>query len=92
MWMMFKTFTTMWVILTDFKFVTQGKGDEVLLFGHKICELDWLYLGKEIEVYDAGQKKNLMLSLYQVEISGGYYVFGTNEIADNEWVFYTQQK
>lgn len=72
------------------KFAQHAKKEDALLFGYPICELDWLYLGQEIEVYDKLLKKDIFLSIYQVEIDGHYYVFGANEISDDEWVFYTQ--
>lgn len=60
-----------------------------MLFGHKICELDWLFLGKEIELYDINLKKTYTFGLYQIEIKNEYYSFAASEIADDEWLFYT---
>lgn len=74
----------------NLKFKAHGKESEVLLFGHKICELDWLYLGQELTVFDKRMKRNLTLSLYQVSIDGDIYLFGANEIDSGEWIFYTK--
>lgn len=76
--------------MTKYKFTKRAKSEDALLFGHKICEFDWLYLGQDIKVHDKGLKKDLILQLYQVEIDNDYYVFGAAEIAAEEWVFYTQ--
>lgn len=76
--------------MTKFTYATHAKSETALLFGYKICELDWMYLGQEVLVYDRHLKKDLLLKVYQVEIEGSVYVFGANEIADDEWVFYTR--
>lgn len=86
---MFKTSTIMWVILSKYEFSEHAKSSEAILFGHPICELDWLYLGKEIELYDKNLKRTYSFGLYQVEIDDEYYGFAACEIAENEWLFYT---
>lgn len=46
------------------------------LFGVEIFEQDWLYLGKEVAIYDHKLKKTVHVSLYQLKIKHDYYSFG----------------
>ena len=86
---MFKTSTTMLVTLNKYEFTEHAKSSEAILFGQPICELDWLYLGKDIQLYDKNLKQTFTFGLYQVEINKEYYGFAACEITENEWLFYT---
>lgn len=76
--------------MTKFKFVEHAKSEDAMLFGQRICDLDWLYLGQDIKLYDKRLKKDFMFKVYQVEVNQNYYVFAASEISDDEWLFYSQ--
>ncbi|HHX52038.1 MAG TPA: hypothetical protein GX703_00805 [Erysipelothrix sp.] len=75
--------------MNKYTFTTHAKSTDAILFGQMICELDWLYLGQDIELYDNNLKKTYSFGLYQVSIDDEYYSFAACEIADEEWLFYT---
>ncbi len=70
-------------------FVSEGSSSEVLLFGEKICNLDWLDLGREVEIYLKSHKKTITAQVYQVEVRNDYYQFAAMEYSENFWMFFT---
>lgn len=70
-------------------FVSEGYSSEVLLFGEKICNLDWLDLGREVEIYLKSNKKTITAQVYQVEVRNDYYQFAAMEYSEDFWMFFT---
>lgn len=76
-------------MLNKYTFTEHAKSEDAILFGIKICDVDWLFLGQEFELYDKNLKLTFLFGLYQVEIDNSYYSFAACEIDTDEWLFYT---
>ncbi len=70
-------------------FVSEGYSNDVLLFGEKICKLDWFDLGREVDIYLRAHKKTITAQVYQVEIRHDYYQFAAIEYSNDFWMFFT---
>lgn len=73
----------------NYIFVSEGYSKNVLLFGEKICQYEWLDLGREVEIYLKAHKKIITASVYQVQIRQDYYQFAAIEYSDDFWMFFT---